>query len=319
MSYTTLKGFDDLSDKSTSDIIGDNIIQFLDWGFINKGGIVNITTPTSGLYAGDKSILKPRDDPRFDEGQVWSSFVKGWIWESGLSNSQPISISGVTVNDIFYTKDDSQYGHYYDYPNGRVIFDSGLPLSSSVKLNYSYRYIQVVNDREYDYFRRVQEEAYRVDDEHFSQYSSGNWDVLSENTVQGPTISVESLPINRTQPYALGRGMRWGNNTLKCYILTEDYATNVKIADILVDQKEKTLYAFDSNLIAESGDFPLDYRGMVTDTAKTYPRLVDESINGGYRYNKIYIKETDSQPVQQIGNIFLSTVKLTTEILLSKL
>lgn len=320
MSYTQLKGFDSLSDKSPSDVVGDNIIQFLDWGFLDKGGFFNVVSPTSGLYAGDKSVLKLRDDPRFDEGQVWGSFTKGWVWESGLSNSQPISISGVTVNNTFYPSNTAgNYAHYYDYINGQVVFSSGLATSSTVKLNYSYKYINIVHDKEYNFFRRIQEEVYRNDNVHNSQVGSGVWNNLAETRVQMPVISIEPTPIKSTKPYCLGAGMRYATITLSCHILTEDYATNAKIADILTDQEEKTIFAFDSNMIAQSGAFPLDYRGMVQTNAKTYPQLVAESINGGFRYNKIRIADTNSNEIQQIGNIFLSTVKLNTEILLGRL
>lgn len=318
--YTTLKGFSDFGDKSVSEIISDNLITFFDWGFIDKGAFFNVTIPTSGAYGGEKDNLAPVNDPNYNSGQVWQSFHKNWIWESGLSTAtQPISISGVYVDSTFYPTSGNANSHHFDYPNGRVVFESSVPTTSTVELEYSYKYLEVTSAQNIPWFRRVQTSANRVDNPHFTQLGSGDWNNIGYTRVQLPTIAVEINPIGDTRPYALGTGARYARHTVLCHILAESDNMARRLADILADQTHKNIYLFDSNMIAASSAFPLDYRGMTVSNPLTYPDLVAHNNDGGYRWRRLRFIEGEGRKVQELHpELYYATTRLEVEVVLTE-
>jgi len=48
-SPTQLKGFQNSQDATLSNILLRNLISFYDWGFLDKGGFVNVKIPSSGM------------------------------------------------------------------------------------------------------------------------------------------------------------------------------------------------------------------------------------------------------------------------------
>jgi len=317
--FTKFKGITDIGDMSTSEIISDNLITFIDWGLLDIGAFFNVTLGDLGAYGGSKDNLRLANDPNFNNGQVWESFHKNWIWQSGTTQGNPISISGVYVNDTFHeTASVGTFAHHYDYPNGRVVFDSAISTTSTVELEYSYKWIDVTSARNIPFFRRVQPNANRLDSDHFGQIGSGDWDSAGFTRVQLPTIAVEVPPISDTSPHSLGTGWNNATHTIKLHILAEDDATAVRLADILVRQNDRTIYMFDTNEIASSGAFPLDFQGMVVAGAKTFPGLVDTNENGGFRWNKLRFKEGKATNGEWLhNNLYLTTVRIETEVVLT--
>ena len=50
MSYTYgLVGVDNVQSLTLSNIITDNLVKFIDYGFVDKGGFVNVEIPSSGM------------------------------------------------------------------------------------------------------------------------------------------------------------------------------------------------------------------------------------------------------------------------------
>lgn len=43
MSYQSLKGFDSIFDQTLNNELQDNIVEFLDWGLLEKGNYFNVT------------------------------------------------------------------------------------------------------------------------------------------------------------------------------------------------------------------------------------------------------------------------------------
>ena len=103
MSYNPgLVGINNSQDSTLSNILSDNFIQFYDWGFLDKGGYVNINSPASGMYGGSKHLLKAVDDPNYAPYQSWQSYRQNWVWETGVNRTtQPISIYGIYKNNTF--------------------------------------------------------------------------------------------------------------------------------------------------------------------------------------------------------------------------
>ena len=317
--FSTLKGHKNIGDISTSEMISDNLIVFLDWGLLDIGAFFNVNLESSGAYGGNKSNLRLANDPNFNNGQVWESFHTGWVWQSGTTQGEPIAISGVLVDNVFHeTSGAGTFAHHYDYPNGRVVFDTAIPVTSAVEVEYSYKWIDVTSARNIPFFRRVQPNANRLDSDHFGQVGSGDWDSTGFTRVQLPTIAVEVPPISDTSPHSLGTGWNNATHTIKLHILAEDDASAVRLADILVRQNDRTIYMFDTNEIASSGAFPLDFRGMVVAGAKTFPDLVAANQDGGFRWNKLRFKNAKATNGQWLhNNLYLATVKIETEVVLT--
>ena len=65
MGVTTFKGINDISDTSSSHVVRDNLILYLDWAFLEAGAFFNINIPTSGAYGGNREKLRRVEDPRY--------------------------------------------------------------------------------------------------------------------------------------------------------------------------------------------------------------------------------------------------------------
>jgi hypothetical protein len=162
MSYNYgLVGVKNTQDSTLSTILLDNLVNFYDWGFLNKGGFDNIRIPSSGMYGGNKHVLKSVQDPNYTNGQVWQGFKENWVWETGVATTtQPIQISGIFVNNVFkpyaYNSSIGQYsgsGYSINYNEGKIIFDTPVSTTSTVSLNYSYKWIKVDQAEGVPFFR----------------------------------------------------------------------------------------------------------------------------------------------------------------------
>jgi hypothetical protein len=319
MSHTKFKYVNDINQKTVSEIIEDNMVMLMDWGFTDIGGYFNVDIPTSGHYGGDMSNLKPEKDYRYSptnsETRVWSSHRENWVWESGLQKGTPINISGVYVSGIF-SETSGSIPHYYDYKHGRVVFDSAQDINNTVELAYSHKWVSVEPSENVTFFRQVQPESNRIDRSHFSQYGSGDWNVNPENRVQLPMIAVEVPPMNRQTPWELGSGAKKTEHLILFHVLAENENHAKRISDIIGQQSHSTYFLFDSNEVAKSGDFPLDHRGMIS-SRKTYPQLTALNSDGGYRWHRIRFMDSHGQNGKYLHhNLYLRTVRMNTEVIL---
>jgi len=322
--YTSLKFIDSVGKTTLSQQLQDNLVEFFSWGLIDKGGFFNVNIPAVGLYGGNKHQLRLVDDPNYTAGQVWEGYRNNWVWESGLSTAtQPIAISGVFVGGSFHPATGvGTYAHHIDYPNGRIIFDSAISTTSTVTAEYSYRWIKVMAANETPWFREIQYRADRLDSSHFSNTGSGDWSQLGQTRVQLPAIGIEIVPRRSFKPLELGGLSQWAYTDVLFHILTEDEFTRNKLVDIVSFQQEKTIYMFDVDKIAQSGRFPLDYRGMLSEKsvasgALTYPNLVTVS---GYRDRELRFSSMSVQQMDAINpSLHLGTVRGQTEVILSQL
>ena len=101
--HLKLNKIDNMGDSTLTPLLGDNIIEFFDWAFLDRGGFFNIKIPTSGHYGGDKHKLRLVDDPRYTKGQVWEGFRSNWVWQSGVSTTdQPNTITKIKPDAATY-------------------------------------------------------------------------------------------------------------------------------------------------------------------------------------------------------------------------
>lgn len=321
MSYTYgLVGVDNVQDLTLSNIIGDNLVKFFDYGFVDKGGFVNVNIPSSGMYGGEKHKLRLVSDPAYAAGRVWETFRQNWVYENNLSRSSvPNQISGVYRGNTFlpyvYNPSSGQYigsGYRLDYPNGRVIFDSAIPATSVVSMNYSYKWLKVDRAEGVPFFRQVQQRSFRLEENYFS--SSGNWVQLGQTRVQLPSMFIEAPKKATYRPYQLGGG-QWAETVVTAHVMTENYSTCNDILNIASYQNDRNIILYDSNGVYNSGDFALNYRGDLINNSKDYKYLVDTYPLGQCRIYDATIKD----PIELNYSLYLGTVTFSVEIPLGRI
>lgn len=291
-----------------------NLKTFLDWGLLGIGGFANINDPVSGCYGGNFSEMRVVDDPSYDIGQVWETARKDWVWETGVDYAyQPINISGVSINGTLYTTGDVTYSHHYNYPLGRVVFDEPIATGSEVKINHSYRNVQVYLANQAPWFDQIQFGSHRVDDSTFHDTYSGSWNVLANNRVQLPAIVIEAVPRRIFKPYNMGSISNFVYQDVDFYILAEDRWWRNQLIDIVSLEKDHTVILYDNNTLVQNTGFPLDERGMTVSNPQMYPTLVDQYEWKKARFYNVVV--TDMTDVHD--RLYRGHVKVTFEIVMA--
>ena len=315
-SFLNIKGIDSVFEVTLGNEIQDNVIEFFDWGLLEKGNYYNVNLGELSQTNQDYSRLKPATNSNHPAGKIWEGFRKNWVWQSGVSynppplvgtnNAKP-GISGVYVNNTFYPSTTSgTYAHKVDYYNGRVIFDNPIPTGSIVKAEYSYKYINIVYANSLPWLREIQYKTLDVPSDFISN-NKGNFNLPPENRVQLPAIAVELVPRRTLRGYQLGGG-KYVDTDILFHCLAEDEFTRNKLVDI-VSLNEKTIWTFDSNKIANSGAFPLNHLGVPVSGALRYPDLVQN-----YYRSKLRLKNSIVQGMDIINsNFYAGIVRMTAE------
>jgi len=315
--YLNLKGLDSVFDSTLNNELQDNIVEFLDWSLLEKGNYMNVSLGELSPEGVDYSKLRISSNNAFPSGKAWEGFRKNWIWQSGVSyNPGPVvsnnnaypGISGVYVNNTFYPSNTSgTYAHRIDYYNGRVVFNNPIPSNSNVRAEYSYKYINVVYANSLPWISEVQSASLDLGSD-FNILNKGKYDLPAEARVQLPTIAVEVVPRRSLRGYQLGGG-QFVETDILFHCLAEDEYTRNKLVDIISLQNDKTIYMFNSNEIAKSGAFPLDYRGYPVSGALRYPDLIHRYLRGGLR-----LKNSNVQNMKVVNsNFYAGMVRLTLE------
>ena len=299
-----------------------NMKIFFDWGFLGIGGWSDATIPTTGAFGGDLHVLKPVYDPSYTDGQVWQAFRKDWVWETGVqyldstTNPEPINITGVRIDGNFYGSGDASYGWHINYPLGRVVFDSAQPLTSTVDLNYSYRFVQIYRADDADWWTELQHESFRADNSHFSQFGTGDWSVGAHHRVQMPAIVLETVSRGESRGYELGNGALAVEQDILFHVLAENRFDRNNLVDIIRLQHDSVIWLFNSQSAAEATGYPLDYRGMLVGT-NMYPDLVGVS---GYRWQECRFTDSVIAEVESLNpNLHQGTVRATVEVIIGNI
>jgi hypothetical protein len=316
-SFLNLKGIDSVFSTTLNNELQDNIVEFLDWALLEKGNYQSVSINEVSPNGSDYSKLKLSSNPNYAIGKAWEGFRQNWVWQSGVSyspaptvgtNKTIPGISGVYVNNTFYSSSTTGvYAHKVDYFNGRVIFNSPIPTGSKVQAEYSYKYINVIYANSLPWLREVQ---YRTSDvpAGFNTPDKGDFSIPAEMRVQLPAIAVEIVPKRTFVGYQLGGGQFVGTDVL-FHCLAEDEFTRNKLVDIISLQNDKTIYLFNSNTIASSGAFPLDYLGTPVSGALQYPDLIDKYFRGSLRLKNAMVQGMDLINT----NFYAGIVRLTAE------
>ncbi len=314
--YLNLKGFDSVFSTTLNNELQDNVIEFLEWSLLEKGNYFNVTLNELSQDGEDYSRLKLSSNNNYSAGKAWEAFRSNWVWQSGVSyipkpivgtnNTYP-GISGVYVNDAFYSSSSSgTYAHKVDYYNGRVVFDNPIPTGSKVQAEYSYRYINVYYANSLPWIAEVQYSSLDMPDNFVEQKSV--FDIHTESRVQLPAIAVELVPKRTMRGYQLGGG-QFVDTDLLFHCFAEDEFTRNKLVDIISLQNDKTIRMFNSNNIASSGSFPLNYIGTPASGALQYPELLDK-----FPRNSLRLHNSVVQGMKIIrSNFYAGIVRMTAQ------
>lgn len=317
--HTLLKGISSLGETLLMTEIENNTKAFLDWTLLNSAGAwTDVRIPTSGISGGYFHILRPVNDPNYTDGQVWESVRSDWVWETGVNYDtglNPINISGVYIGGTYYTTGDITYGHHYNYPLGRVIFNNAISSGSVVTMEYSFRDVQVNVADNSPIWKELQYGSRRPDDNHFtSKDDRGEWARLAGQRNQMPTIVIEAVPRRFQRPYEMGNGSLIVDQDILLHVVAENRWWRNQLVDLLCLQDFKTIWMFNSDEIAASGASPLDYRGMRIDPAKMYPDLVNDR-GVGYRWKQMRMQDIQCSEVESDNpNLHIGNVRMTIEV-----
>jgi hypothetical protein len=293
----------------------DNLKSFLDYGFLNIGAFVNVNIPTSGLYGGVFSDLKSTSQPGYKDNQIWQSFKKDWIYETGISYNSysPNIFSGVVVNNTFYPAPTGSGSIKYsvNYPLGQIIFDKPISSNSSVKANYSYRWCQVYKSSSDNSWKELQELTYQPSPE-INYKNSGTYNIGSNHRIQMPAIVVEPVARSYSQPWQLGATNFMIDQDILLHVFSENKIDNNKIVDILRLQKDKNIILYDTNKLVNSGVYAVNYDGSLNSLRIPYHLVLEN-----YKWKLCFLKEVGVIDMQsQNKNLFWSLVRLTTQVII---
>ena len=279
-----------IGERSAIASLEDNIKSFLDWGFLNIGGFVNASIPTVG--SNPATLLKPVSYAPKPPNTVWETTRKDWVYESNINytNSQPINISGIYINSSFspaiVLSDDivglSNSLYSINYPLGQIIFNSSQPSNYNIRLNYSYRYVQVYRSIDSASWNEIQKLAYNT-----HKVADGDKKLFSDHKIQMPAIMIETIPRMSQTPYQLGSVKNIITQDVLLHVFTETPIERANLTDILVLQKDKDSFLYDINKLVKDNKQPLNSDGSKNINGLNYGQIL---ANKQYLKNAFYIE-----------------------------
>lgn len=276
-----MKGLQSFGESGLSEIITDNIINYIDFTFVKMGGYTDIQKPSplSKLYkvSGD--------------GKVWAAKRKNWIWEPGHG----IVVDKVWVNGQIVTD------FKVSYRDGCIYFNNPINSGALVEANYSYKYVHIYDADEYGVFNL--DNNFEVDD----VFINTSKIYFPDRRVQLPSIGIETL-VNRTSsPYELGNYSQQVKTRVLCNILAADNKVAKRLADYLSYLQDRVIVLFDRDKAAEAG-LSQNYDGTRNSLQGTYEYLSDN-----FPYLKAFARKASVSNIQteKSYNITPSLVHIT--------
>ncbi len=303
-----------ITDDALSNSLEINLKMWYDWAFLSQlGAWTEVSIPASGIYGADFSKLRAVSDPNYTNGQVWETARKDLVWESGVDyenylggTDNPLPVGNPVVNGVPVTT-----GYYVDYQNGQVVFTNPISTSSTVRLQHSYRAVQIYRADDAPWWRQIQQNSYRPDSSQFIQAGSGNWSIFGQNRIQLPAVVIEVVPRGTANGWELGSDSLRQTRDVVFNILAESGPERKNLMDIFNAQVKRGLWLFNTN--TSLSEWPFDYRGSLTGT-RTYPYFVSET---GYRWRVCEMNESFITDVLEIHpNLFMASVRTTTETII---
>lgn len=306
------KNTTNITNKNVIFYLEDSLKMFLDYAFLQIGGFINVNRPTTFIRNNDGlSRLNRTNDPMF-QNRAWESVKKDWVYETEIEfdHISPNAISGIYINNNFVPGPTGISPNTYkiNYPEGKIVFDKMLPDSTSIELDYSYRYVQVYKSEDCGWFRELQSSNLTRKD---FEYKGDNF-LTANHRVQMPCIISEMTPRTILIPYELGNITNIVNQDILLYVLSENASKRKEIVETLLMQKDNTFNILDTNKISKDNANDLFYDGQKNPNRSNYGQF---SENSDYIKNRAIVKNTTITEFNTItDSLYLGIVRWTIEI-----
>ena len=281
---------------SVSEKLEANLISWLDWGFVNAGGYINVEIDQTGCYVGNQSLLEEVTDLR-DSGIYWQG-PTNFVYESGTESSPaPFYEPLVYVNSIL----DS--GAVVNYRDGQIVPTSGVT-GNTIKCSFSYKWTTFTSARKSPSVRRLKYGHTRTD------IDNGQVGLPTQTTLPLPAVIIDVPPISSSRPYTLTRlGMKTYKHNINISVIGESASDVTKICDYICGQEGVAILGFDPDLVIASGDFPLNFDGT-KNSGKSHKELAAQ-----YGWSTIHIVSAEGLWGSYINeNLYEANVRLVTEL-----
>ena len=212
---------------------------------------------------------------------------------------------------------DTTYSHFVDYPNGRIVFDYGIPIGNKIEANFTHRTVGITLASE-DYVQELMFNAYDMEDLNtYLMASSGARNQLGNRRLQLPIIALEMVSSPARKGYQLGGGDIVYSDML-FHIFSDNEFEKNNLKDVLLSQSEKAIHLINRSIMKQDKKYPLqlDRNGTPVKNAKVYTDLIKPSGEGGYRSSTARFDAltcTDMPPVNSW--LHRSTVRATFSII----
>jgi hypothetical protein len=287
-----------ITDISISEKVEANLISFLDWGFIDKGGYINININQSGAYVDNRSILLKQTDPRDPSLKLFKG-PENWVYQTEVS-----ATPSPNIIPLVYVNNTLDLSPTINYRDGIVSPSINVPVNAVVKASYSYKWVTFLSSRKSYNTKRVDYRQNRTD------LNDPNNEVLSEIRVPLPCVSVDVPSVSKSRPYGLDRlGPRIYTFFVNLSIIGESASETSRISDYICVQQGTNFSTFDPKLVVAADDFPLNF-DVTLNSAKNHQQLSED-----YPWSTIYIEEAQAYSGSYIHqNIYESFVRLKLEL-----
>lgn len=304
-----------------------NLEQYLNWAFLQLGGWWNVDyTPGGGSNTTFPKTTDPArcrlvNDPHYTTGRVWEAFRMQWVWEQEVDYVSPVDANSYNPNEVTVYVNGvaaSSSDYVINYALGRVIFDTAIATTSTVRVEYAFRWVQVYTMNTAKWFRELQFASLGGDSPDFLQRDSegGGWSINGQHRVQLPAIVIEVVPKGTSRGAELGNASLRISQDVLFHVVAEDTFIRNNLLDILRVQKDKTIWLFDTNEIVADGAWPLDSNGDIANST-VYPDLVAED---GYRYKQCWFENCVLSEVESIHpDLHEGTVTATLQIVYGRI
>ncbi len=304
-------GVSSINDYLLLSNVENNLKTFLDWGFLNIGGFINVGS-TANTYNDSPNQLAFVQDPNYTDGQVWQTKYHDWVYDSvTFGSSSPTLISAVNVDGSPASSSD----YILDYMNSRVIFNTAISTSSEVTMNYAYRWVQVhKSSSNLVWWKQFQNDVAN-DITQFNE-NTGEYSIFAQNRVQMPSIIIEPVAKGTSEPYRLGDKSLIVDQDIILHIITSSPAHRNSIVDIIRLQEDKVIWLYDTNKLITDGILPFNFDGSLNGSRIAYDSMMD---NTDYRWKTCYLKDFVVSEVESKYIYEEAKIRITCEIIFDEL
>lgn len=304
-------GVSSINDYLLLSNIENNLKTFLDWGFLNIGGFINVGS-TANTFNSDPNKLALVQDPNYTNGQVWQTKYHDWVYDSvTFGSSTPTLISAVNVDGSPVSSSD----YILDYVNSRIIFNTAISSSSDVTMNYSYRWIQIhKSSSNLVWWKQFQNDV--ADDVSQFNQNTGEYAIFAQNRVQMPSIVIEPVAKGTSEPYRLGDKSLVVDQDIILHVIATSPAHRNSILDIIRLQEDKVIWLYDTNKLVSDGVLPFNFDGSLNSSKISYDTMM---ANTDYQWKTCHLKDFVVSEVESKYIYEEAKIRITCEIIFDDL